>query len=134
MGLEMYTWRGSQRCLDNLQHQLWVPQVMCNTCQDIWSGQSHTVSKLTILGCPLHGAPNSYRLWQAQSLWFLRTKASLGLEVRSDMSNAQRLSELGSLVRREHTGWRRTEYGSLCLAEVEFRFKAIAQDLSLSTR
>lgn len=40
------------------------------------------------------------------SLWLLRAKPDLGMELRSDLSNASSLSELESVLRQEYAGWR----------------------------
>lgn len=40
------------------------------------------------------------------SLWLLRVKPNPGVEARSDMNNALSLSDLGSVIRQEYTGWR----------------------------
>lgn len=41
-----------------------------------------------------------------RSLWLLRAKPNPGIEVRSDLSNALGLRELGSMIRQEYISWR----------------------------
>lgn len=57
---------------------------------------------------------------RTQSLCLLRAKPSPSLEMRSDMSRAQSLSELRSMVRQEHTGWRMKRTWLLVLSRNRF--------------
>lgn len=116
LGLAVYTWRGSQRCLENTQYKFGTIGWWAVHTGTYGQGRIRQDLKKESWDVLCMGSQITKAVGGTGSLWLLWAKPDLGMEVRSDLSNASSLSELESLLRQEYAGWRMKRSWSTALS------------------